>query len=300
MCSPPFPPVWFRWIMVDVSDIAVARTVADLRTFVAAWRKSGEAVALVPTMGALHAGHLSLVERARTLARRVVVSVFVNPTQFGPNEDFDRYPRQEAVDAALLAKGGADLLFAPAVAEMYPEGASTTVHVAGLTECLCGPVRPGHFDGVATVVAKLLLQCLPDTAVFGEKDYQQLQVIRRMVRDLDIPVGIAGAPTMRDEFGLALSSRNAYLSPGELVAARRLNVVLKEVAATVADHPERRTAAEAQGREALFGAGFTSVDYLDVRDAETLVPWDDAQRPGRVLAAARLGVARLIDNFPVN
>ena len=180
-------------------NLSVVRTVADLRARVARWRAAGDKVGLVPTMGALHEGHLSLVEAARRQgANHVVVSVFVNPTQFGPNEDFSKYPRQEAADAAKLATVGADLLYAPEVGEIYPDGFSTTVHVAGLTDGLCGPLRPGHFDGVATVVSKLLLQCLPDVAVFGQKDYQQLQVIRRMVRDLNVPVMIEGAETVRD------------------------------------------------------------------------------------------------------
>ncbi|MBP7649736.1 MAG: pantoate--beta-alanine ligase, partial [Phenylobacterium sp.] len=199
--------------------LPIVRTVADLRSQVAAWRKAGETVGMVPTMGALHAGHLSLVTLAKTKAVRVVASVFVNPTQFAPHEDFDAYPRDEAKDAGLLESAGCDLLFAPSVAEMYAPGFSTTVTVSGVSEPLDGAARPGHFAGVATVVSKLLLQCGPDIAVFGEKDYQQLQVIKRLVADLDIPVEVIGAPTARAEDGLALSSRNAYLTPAEREAA---------------------------------------------------------------------------------
>jgi pantoate--beta-alanine ligase len=197
------------------SPLPIVRTVAELRAQVAGWRKAGQRVGLVPTMGALHEGHLSLVRLAREHAERVVVSVFVNPTQFSPNEDFDAYPRDEAHDAGLLAGVGCDLLFAPGVAEMYPPGFATTVTVAGVSEPLDGTARPGHFVGVATIVSKLLNQCGPDVAVFGEKDYQQLQVIRRLARDLDLPVEIVGGPTARAEDGLALSSRNAYLSAAE-------------------------------------------------------------------------------------
>jgi pantoate--beta-alanine ligase len=281
-------------------NLTTIRTVADLRARVATWRAAGEKVGLVPTMGALHEGHLSLVQAARRRgADHVVVSVFVNPTQFGPNEDFSKYPRQEASDAAKLASVGADLLYAPDVGEMYPDGFSTTVHVAGLTEGLCGPLRPGHFNGVATVVSKLLLQCLPDVAVFGQKDYQQLQVIRRMVRDLDIPVLIEGAETVRDEAGLALSSRNAYLTPEQLVIARQLNTVLFDVAADVAAEPARCRSAIEWGLERLRAAGFDRIDYLAICDAATLEPLEIADRPARVLAAAFLGRTRLIDNIAV-
>src|SRR5262245_48206292 len=197
------------------SALPIVRTVAELRARVDGWRRDGERVGFVPTMGALHEGHLSLVRLARRHATRAVASVFVNPTQFGPNEDFERYPRNEAQDAGLLAGAGCDLLFAPTVTEMYPQGFGTTVTVAGVSEPLDGAARPGHFAGVATVVTKLLMQCGPDLAVFGEKDFQQLQVIRRLVRDLDIPVEIVGAPTERASDGLALSSRNAYLTPAE-------------------------------------------------------------------------------------
>ena len=276
--------------------LPVARTVAELRAQVAAWRAAGEGIALVPTMGALHDGHLSLVRLAKTRARRVVASVFVNPTQFGPNEDFDAYPRGEARDAELLASVDCDLLYAPSVAEMYPPGFSTKVTVSGVTEPMDGGARPGHFDGVATVVTKLLLQCGPDVAVFGEKDYQQLQVIKRFVRDLDIPVDIIGGPTARLEDGLARSSRNAYLSESEREIAGRMNGVLADAVRRL-KAGEAQAHVEATGLAALERAGFTRIDYFEVRGA------DDLARPGggplRVFAAAFVGKTRLIDNMAV-
>jgi len=272
------------------------RTVADLRARVKYWHDQGLRVALVPTMGALHQGHLSLVARGLELADRVVTSVFVNPTQFGPNEDFSRYPRQEEQDSALLDSAGCHLLYAPDVAEMYPEGFVTTITVGGVSEGLCGPVRPGHFAGVATVVTKLLLQSQADVALFGEKDYQQLAVIRRFARDLDIPVEIAGVPTLREADGLALSSRNAYLSEDE----RRVAPWLLRALTGVADG--LRAGAKASdlcpmAADGLLKAGFAAVDYVEVRDAETLAPAEILDRPLRVLAAARLGKTRLIDNI---
>lgn len=272
--------------------------VPALRAQVRAWRAAGEGVALVPTMGALHEGHLSLVRQAQAGSRRVVVSIFVNPTQFGPNEDFSRYPRVLAADLALLAEVGADAAFLPDVATMYPPGFATTVTVAGLTEVLCGPVRPGHFAGVATVVTKLLLQALPDRAVFGEKDFQQLQVIRRAVRDLDIPVAIEGAPTLRESDGLALSSRNRYLSAEERRAAPTMHAVLQRVAEAVRGGAETAPAL-AEGRATLAAAGFAPVQYLSVNDAESLAPLERVAGPARVLAAACLGRTRLIDNVAV-
>ncbi|TGD97101.1 pantoate--beta-alanine ligase [Methylobacterium nonmethylotrophicum] len=272
--------------------------VAALRAQVRAWRAAGEGVALVPTMGALHEGHLSLVRRAQARCRRVVVSIFVNPTQFGPNEDFSRYPRVLEADLALLAEVGADAAFLPEVATMYPPGFATTVTVAGLTEVLCGPLRPGHFAGVATVVTKLLLQGLPDRALFGEKDFQQLQVIRRAARDLDIPVAIEGAPTFREADGLAMSSRNRYLSAEERRVAPVMHAVLQQVAEAVRGGGETAPAL-AQGRAALEAAGFSPVQYLSVNDAESLAPLDRVEGPARVLAAAYLGRTRLIDNVAV-
>ncbi|WP_421931693.1 pantoate--beta-alanine ligase [Phenylobacterium sp.] len=280
--------------------LAIVRTVADLRAQVAAWRAAGETVGLVPTMGALHEGHLSLVTLAKSRARRVVASVFVNPTQFAPHEDFDAYPRDEARDAALLQGAGCDLLFAPGVAEMYAPGFSTTVTVAGVSEPLDGAARPGHFAGVATVVTKLLLQCGPDLAVFGEKDYQQLQVIKRLVADLDIPVEVIGAPTARAPDGLALSSRNAYLTAAEREIAPSLAAALLDAIERLRKGtPVERV--EATGRAALERAGFGRIDYFEVRDAASLAHLGPGplEGPARILAAAVLGKTRLIDNMAV-
>jgi pantoate--beta-alanine ligase len=286
--------------MPAASALPTVRTVVELRSAIASWRRSGETVALVPTMGALHAGHLSLLELAHARCQRIVVSLFINPTQFGPKEDYAAYPRDEAADAAKLAAAGADLLYAPAVSEMYPEGFATQVTVRRLTEHLCGPYRPGHFEGVATVVTKLLLQSLPDVAVFGEKDWQQLQVIRRLARDLDIPVAIAGAPTMREADGLAMSSRNAYLSPSERTIAASLNRGLRELAQAVA-RCEPCRAAEEHVLRMLLENGFTSVDYVTVADAETLQPIERiGKRPARAFAAAWLRRTRLIDNVAID
>jgi pantoate--beta-alanine ligase len=281
-------------------ELPIIRTVAGLRERVRAWRAAGEAVGLVPTMGALHEGHLSLVRRARQEAGRVLASVFVNPTQFAPGEDFERYPRDEAGDAALLASAGCDLLYAPQPGEIYPPGFSTTVTVAGVSEPLDGQARPTHFAGVATVVAKLLIQAAPDVAVFGEKDWQQLQVIRRLVRDLDLPVRIVGAATVREADGLAMSSRNAYLTAPQRAVAGRLNVILAEAARALAGG-EDVAPTEAKAIAALTEAGFDSVDYVEAHGAEDLrrMGPGPVDGPARLLAAARLGKTRLIDNLPV-
>ncbi|MGB0682702.1 MAG: pantoate--beta-alanine ligase [Magnetovibrionaceae bacterium] len=279
---------------------AVVRTVEDLRAQVAAWRASGDRIALVPTMGALHEGHLDLVRAAKKVAGRVVATIFVNPKQFGEGEDFGVYPRDEAGDFAKLDGVGCDLVFAPDVTEMYATGFQTKVSLGALGDILEGAFRPGFFDGVATVVTKLLLQALPDLALFGEKDFQQLQVIKRFVADLNIPVTIQGVETRREADGLALSSRNAYLSGSEREAAPCLNRELKALAqAVLAGEPPE--VAAAAGADRLLAAGFSSVDYLTVRDAETLDPWEGpgSGRPGRALGAAKLGRARLIDNIPV-
>jgi pantoate--beta-alanine ligase len=278
---------------------AVARDVAALRQALGPWRERKESIALVPTMGALHPGHVALMARAREVARRVVVSLFVNPLQFAPSEDFARYPRDEAADLAALTREGIDLVFAPNEGAMFSPGFATRVHVSGLSETLCGPERPGHFDGVATVVTKLLLQCLPDVAVFGEKDYQQLLIVKRLVRDLDIPCAIEGVPTVRDRDGLAFSSRNVFLTAEQRVAAAALPRVLQQGAARLADGAEPATPVIAQGIDELKSAGFARVDYLTLCDAETLVPLARAERPARLLAAARIGQVRLIDNVPV-
>jgi pantoate--beta-alanine ligase len=279
------------------SGIVAARTVNELRAHLAKWRKAGERIALVPTMGALHEGHLSLIALAKTKADRVAVSVFVNPMQFGPREDFQTYPRDEAGDLKKLAAAGADLVFAPGADEMYPAGFNTKVSVADLTDDLCGASRPNHFDGVATVVAKLLLQAGPDIAIFGEKDYQQLLVIKRLVRDLDIPVEILGAPIVREKDGLALSSRNAYLSAAERRVAPLLFKTISEVAAELVQGRGCDDAVVA-ARYKLDAAGFR-VNYVAVRDPDTLKPLHGPVKQARVLAAVFLGKTRLIDNVPV-
>jgi pantoate--beta-alanine ligase len=283
---------------MPAGKIRVARSTPALREAVAQWRARGVRVGLVPTMGAIHAGHLALVSAARDQNEQVVASLFVNPTQFGPSEDFTAYPRDEAADFAAFEKAGVDLVFTPAVEGMYPPGFVTSVRVGGISEGLDGEFRPGHFEGVATVVCKLLLQCLPDAAYFGEKDYQQLLVVRRMARDLDIPVRIEGVPTVREADGLALSSRNIYLSAEERRAAPLLNRVLLEVAAKIAARPNYVAASLKRGVEALRAGGF-AVDYLELRDAGDLAPVDRLACPARLLVAARLGRTRLIDNVPV-
>jgi pantoate--beta-alanine ligase len=266
---------------------------------VAAWRAAGETVALVPTMGAIHDGHLSLVRAGRLVADRVVVSLFVNPMQFGANEDFKSYPADKAVDEAALSGPGVDAIYAPTLSAIYPEGFMTRVSVAALASGLCGSHRPGHFDGVTTVVTKLFLQCGPDIALFGEKDFQQLQIIRRMVRDLDIPVVIHGVPTMRDADGLALSSRNAYLNEEQRRIAPTLFQALSALALKAADGTVDCAAAAKETAADLLAAGFSSVDYVAVCDAETLAPMERITSAARVFGAAHLGPARLIDNVPV-
>ena len=276
----------------------IIREIDELRREVGAIRAAGGTLALVPTMGALHAGHMALIAKAKHHASHVAASVFVNPTQFGPSEDFSRYPRQEAEDAAMLEASGCALLWAPRVATMYPDGHATSIRVAGVSEPLEGAHRPGHFDGVATVVAKLFVQVQPDVALFGEKDFQQLAVIRKMVRDLDLPVGIVGVPTQRDVDGVALSSRNAYLSSDERVAARVLPRALLEAARSLRDGEAAEAVLE-RARAQLRDAGFDPIDYVALVDAETLVPAGDLARPRRLLAAAKLGRTRLIDNVAV-
>ena len=278
-------------------SVTLVRTVNDLRQRLARPRQARERIALVPTMGALHDGHLSLVALAKSKAERVVASIFVNPLQFGPREDLNRYPRDEAGDVAKLEGAGADLVFAPDAAEMYPDGFSTRVSVGDLTEDLCGAHRPNHFDGVATVVTKLLVQCGPDLAVFGEKDYQQLLVIKRLVRDLNLPVEIVGGPIVREEDGLALSSRNAFLSPAERKTAPLLYRTMFDVASDLSKGRGADDAAGA-GRFKLEAKGFR-VDYVAVRDPETLKPLSGPVTAARVLAAAYLGRTRLIDNVAV-
>jgi len=278
--------------------VPVARSVAALRAAVARWRTDGERIGLVPTMGALHAGHLALVAAAKARCGRAVVSIFVNPRQFGPREDFSGYPRPLEDDLAKLVDAKADLAFVPSVDEMYPPGFATTISLGGPTEGMEGAHRPGHFDGVATVVAKLLLLAAPDAAFFGEKDYQQLMVVRRMVRDLDLPLDIVGVPTVRDADGLALSSRNIYLSPEERAVAPTLNRVMREAAAAIV-HGTPPAAALSDAITALEAAGF-GVGYLELRDAASLAQvTDEPNAPTRLLAAVQLGRTRLIDNIPV-
>lgn len=283
---------------MSTATLRVARSIGELRGCVTAWRQAGERVGLVPTMGALHAGHLALVAAAQAACRRVVVSIFVNPKQFGPREDFAAYPRPEADDLARLSAAGVDLAFIPPVDEMYPPGFATTVGVAGPAAELEGAHRPGHFDGVATVVAKLLTQAAPDAAFFGEKDYQQLLVVRRMARDLDLPLSIVGVPTVREPDGLALSSRNIYLSAEERRIAPNLNRVMQEAAAEIARKADPAPVI-ARAIAALGALGF-AVEYLELRDAATLAALTQPpETPARLLAAARLGRTRLIDNIAV-
>ena len=279
------------------------KRLAELRPAVDRLRQHGE-LALVPTMGALHEGHLTLVREARARASAVAASIFVNPTQFGPHEDLAAYPRQLAEDARLLEAEGVDLLWAPSVEEVYPEGFATTVSVAGLGDGLCGAFRPGHFDGVATVVAKLFNQVQPDVAVFGEKDWQQLAVIRRMARDLDLvrPAAerILGVPTVREADGLAMSSRNRYLSPENRARASALPRLMREVIADITDGGDV-VAALTFLRSGLLRGGFESVDYAELADAENLAPLTALRAsPARLFVAARIGGTRLIDNMAVD
>jgi pantoate--beta-alanine ligase len=278
----------------------IAKTVASLRRAIAAWRARKQTVALVPTMGALHDGHLSLVRLARRRADRVVVSIFVNPAQFAPNEDFSTYPRTFDADLALLAQEKADLVWAPAnVAVMYPEGFATRVVPSGAAAAgLEDAFRPDFFTGVATVVSKLFTQVAPDLAVFGEKDYQQLKVVTRMARDLDLPLKVVGARTVRETDGLAMSSRNLYLSADDRAVAPTLHRVLALCAKKIAEGHSPTTILS-EGREAITRAGF-ALDYLEARHAETLAPIGSVKDgPVRLLVAARLGTTRLIDNVGV-
>lgn len=283
------------------SQIEVARSIESLRARVDGWRADKLTVGFVPTMGALHRGHLSLIAKAASLADRVVASIFVNPKQFAPGEDLASYPRQEARDLELLASAGCQLAYLPDAAVMYPPGFQTSVAVAELSKGLCGESRPHFFGGVATVVCKLLNQARPDIAVFGEKDFQQLLVIKRMVRDLDMPVDIVGAPIVREADGLAMSSRNAYLSAEERKRAGALNRVIADVARDL-ENGARVDTALRSGRAALETAGLAKIDYLEVRSAENLTPLGPgplAGAPARVFAAVYVGKARLIDNWPV-
>ena len=281
------------------ASLPVVRDVNGLRARVRQWRAGGKTIALVPTMGALHEGHLSLVRAAKQRCGAVVASLFVNPRQFAPHEDFERYPRDEEGDSKQLAGAGCDLLFAPERAAMYPEGFATNVIITSVSTPLEGEMRPHFFGGVATVVTKLLLHCLPDAAFFGEKDYQQLLVIKQLARDLDMPTEIVGVPTVREHDGLAMSSRNFYLGADERRVAARLNVVLRDSVKEI--HRGEATIAEVETEAArhLKAAGFSVVDYVAIRDAHTLAPITSLARPARILAAAWIGKTRLIDNMAV-
>lgn len=283
-----------------MSPLGIVRTRAKLREQVTEWRAAGLTVGLAPTMGALHEGHLSLVRLAKDRVNRVVASVFVNPTQFAPHEDFEAYPREEDADAEKLTSAGCDLLYAPTIDEIYPRGFNTTVTVDGVSAPMEGEARPTHFAGVATVVAKLLIQCMADVAVFGEKDFQQLQVIRRLALDLDLPTEIVGAPIVRDSDGLALSSRNAYLAANERVIAPWLYRSLRYAAQSLSNGAHA-SKVEEEGRKLLLNAGFHSVDYFEVRHPDDLRRLGPGPITGRaqVLATARLGRTRLLDNLGV-
>lgn len=279
-------------------SLSIVRSRAELRARVSAWRREGARIAVVPTMGALHEGHLSLVRAALERAQRVIVTLFVNPKQFNDAADLAAYPRSEEEDAAKLEALGGHLLYAPSAEEIYPPGFATKVSVSGVSEGLCGAGRPGHFDGVATVVAKLFLQCGADLAFFGEKDFQQLHVVRRMARDLDIPVKIIACPTVREADGLALSSRNLRLSPSERAIAPKLAEILFSAARQVTAGG-LVTATLEEAKAALLAAGFTKVEYLELRAEDDLARLEELERPARLLAAAWLGRTRLIDNVEV-
>lgn len=280
------------------ANIKTVTTIAELREHIADWRANDQSICLVPTMGALHQGHLSLVELANKTSDRTVVSIFVNPAQFAPNEDFESYPREREKDLEMLAAYDVDLIFAPARDEVYPQNFSTHVTVDILSEGLCGASRPHFFGGVATVVAKLLNQCRPDVAIFGEKDYQQLLVIRRMARDLDLGVEILGGAIIREADGLAMSSRNAYLTSDEREKAPLLHKVLTQIAERVSQDGQMSKTTD-NARSTLAKAGF-DVDYLEIRNAETLATIEDeVSEPARVFGAVMLGKTRLIDNVAV-
>ena len=280
-------------------ELQIIHLVSELRSRLKLLRQDGQKIALVPTMGALHSGHMALIEAARQQAKHVIVSIFVNPRQFGPKEDYGSYPRPADADAALLASAKVDLLWMPSVEEMYPAGYSTAVSVAGLDKGLCGAKRPGHFNGVATIVSKLFNQVRPDFALFGEKDWQQLTIIRRMTADLNLGVDVIGVPTVREKDGLALSSRNAYLTKAERQAAVTLPIAIKAAITTIESGGAISPALESV-KSRLETAGFETPDYVTLAGADDLKPMKKLDRPARLLVAARLGKARLIDNMPVN
>jgi pantoate--beta-alanine ligase len=276
----------------------ILRTVDELRGVVRGWKAAGELVGVVPTMGALHDGHLSLARAAKAECERAIVTIFVNPLQFNNPEDLKKYPRTEAADAALLATVGVDVIFAPSLEEVYPDGFATTVTVTGVTQPLEGALRPGHFEGVATVVTKLFGMTMADRGYFGQKDWQQLQVVKRLVRDLNIPIWIVGCETIREADGLAMSSRNARLDDEARAKAPVLFAAMTRAVADIrAGQSDRMAIREAA--ETVRAAGFERVEYIELRDAGTLMPSDDPGRPRRMLAAAWLGGVRLIDNIAV-
>lgn len=283
---------------VSANRIPIVRTHAELRATVASWRGEGAKIAVVPTMGALHEGHLSLVRSALEQADRVIVTLFINPKQFNSAADLAAYPRTENEDAEKLAPLGAHMLYVPDADQVYPKGFATNVSVSGISEGLCGDGRPGHFDGVATVVAKLFLQTQADLAFFGEKDFQQLHVVRRMARDLDIPVRVVPSPTVREPDGLALSSRNVRLSPSDRAIAPKLAEALFAAADRIGQGASITDALD-HARSAILAGGYARVEYLELRAQDDLSPLDTADRPARLLAAAWLGDVRLIDNVEV-
>lgn len=276
----------------------IIRTKAELRALTQSWRRAGDSIGVVPTMGALHAGHLSLVDRACDENDRVIVTLFVNPRQFNSPEDLAKYPRTEDSDAEKLTPFGADVLYVPDGPQMYPDGFATTISVTGVSAGLCGGARPGHFDGVATVVTKLFLQCDADRAYFGEKDYQQLQVVIRLAEDLDLKTEIVGCPTVREDDGLAMSSRNLRLGPGSREIAPVISQVLDDAARVISRGGQVAQALD-NARAALLSAGFDTIDYLELRSDPDLKLMTRADRPGRLFLAAWLDGVRLIDNVPV-
>jgi len=276
----------------------ILRTVAEMRALVRGWKSVGQVVGVVPTMGALHDGHLSLVRAAKADCARVIVTIFVNPRQFNSPEDLAKYPKTESTDLRMLAPIGADVIFAPPPEEVYPPGFAANVSISGVAEPLEGALRPGHFDGVATVVTKLFGMTLADRAYFGEKDWQQVQVVRRLVADLNLPTEVVGCPILREPSGLAMSSRNARLSPEARAVASALFTAMSEAALAIRAGQSPATALP-RARSRVLKAGFDRVEYIVIRDAETLLDWTDASRPGRLLAAAWLDDVRLIDNIGV-
>ena len=285
--------------MSSPGKMLVLADIQEARQTVRGMQARGESVGLVPTMGALHAGHLSLIEAAKQRCDRVAVSIFVNPTQFGPNEDFQRYPRPMEADLDACRRSGVDAVFTPAAEAMYPDSPLTVVQVESMSKGLCGAFRPGHFAGVATVVAKLFNISQADLAFFGEKDYQQLAIIRRMVRDLNMPIEIVGCPTVREPDGLALSSRNIYLSTAERARATCLSRSLFAAQNRVANGERRSAVLSKEIRAGILAAGEVVIEYVEVVDAESLTPIETINRPARICLAVRIGATRLIDNVGV-